>query len=358
MGHEMSSLERVYAALDLEEPDRVPLWIIGCPYMAKLAGIPYDEFCRDPDKIAKANLLFMEEYGADISYNWPDTWFTHEGWGMKMIWPPNSPPVPAEPLVKAPEDYEKLEVLDPRRDGRMPIILKSIEILSKEVGEQKAISTMQFAPLSFLAQIRGLVKSMQDLILFPDLVHAALRAITETVIEFFREAIRAGATVLLYHNAREDYSLLTKRQVEEFGWRYDSVVLKEIRRLGVPVVLHMCGPEPMIDLVIAEYPKGGFKGIQFWDRGSNINIREAKEKFGDKVCLVAGFDNVRTINFGSPGDVEREVEEAITAAGEGGGLIISSGCEIPPNAPEENVRAVARAVEKYGRYPLGKIRRL
>jgi uroporphyrinogen decarboxylase len=217
---------------------------------------------------------------------------------------------------------------------------------------------MQFAPLSFLAQIRGLVKSMQDLILFPDLVHAALRAITETVIEFFREAIRAGATVLLYHNAREDYSLLTKRQVEEFGWRYDSVVLKEIRRLGVPVVLHMCGPEPMIDLVIAEYPKGGFKGIQFWDRGSNINIREAKEKFGDKVCLVAGFDNVRTINFGSPGDVEREVEEAITAAGEGGGLIISSGCEIPPNAPEENVRAVARAVERYGRYPLGKIRRL
>lgn len=146
--------------------------------------------------------------------------------------------------------------------------------------------------------------------------------------------------------------MLTKRQVEEFGWRYDSTVLREVRKLGIPVVLHMCGLEPMIDFVISECRGRASRGSSSGIGDPKSPLGRAKEGFGDKVCLVAGF--VRTVSFGSPSDVEKEVEEAISVAGDGGGLILSSGCEIPQSAPEENIRALARAVERYGWYPLGK----
>jgi uroporphyrinogen decarboxylase len=346
----LNAYERVFEALNLGEPDRVPLWIIGGPYMAKLSGYKYDEFCRDPEKIASANKNFMEKYDTDISYIFTDTWYTHEGWGMKLRWSSSSPPVPTSSLIKEAEDYEKLWVLDPYKDGRMPVMIKAIELLSKQVGQERVVAALQFSPLSFLAHVRGFVRSMIDLLLYPELVHKGLDIITQTVIEFLRASAEAGVDLILYHNAREDYSLLTKKHVEEFGIKYDRRVLNELKRLGVPVVLHMCGPEPMIDLVISEYPGRSFLGVQFWDRGANISLRKAKELFGDKICLIAGFDNVRTMTFGKPEDVYNEAKEALETAKPNGGFILSSGCEISRDAPEENLYALTKAIRDFGYY--------
>jgi uroporphyrinogen decarboxylase len=344
----LNSRERVFEALHLRKPDRVPLWVIGSAYMVKLAGYRYDNFCKNPKKIASANRFFMEKYGIDISYIFTDTWYTHEGWGMKIRWFSDNPPVPKDFLVKEVDDYEKLWVLDPHKDGRMPVVIKAIKILSEQIGREKVVAALQFSPLSFLAHVRGFVKSMIDLILHPRLVHKGLETITQTVIEFFRACAEVGVDLILYHNAREDYSLLTKKHVEEFGVKYDQRVLNELKRLGVPVILHMCGPEPMIDFVVSRYSNKSFLGVQFWDRGANISLRRAKELFGNKICLIAGFDNVKTMTFGRPEEVYNEAREALEIAKPDGGFILSSGCEISRDVPEENLYALKRAVKDFG----------
>jgi uroporphyrinogen decarboxylase len=53
---------------------------------------------------------------------------------------------------------------------------------------------------------------------------------------------------------------------------------------------------------------------------------------------------------GTPEEVEGEGRRCIRSAAQGGGFILGSGCEVPRNTPPENLKAMVRAAEKYGRY--------
>ncbi len=51
-------------------------------------------------------------------------------------------------------------------------------------------------------------------------------------------------------------------------------------------------------------------------------------------------------------DSTEKCQEAIEILGEGGGLILSSGCDILQETPSENMAAMVQAASKYGRYPI------
>ncbi|SMB99066.1 Uroporphyrinogen decarboxylase (URO-D) [Thermanaeromonas toyohensis ToBE] len=83
-----------------------------------------------------------------------------------------------------------------------------------------------------------------------------------------------------------------------------------------------------------------------------MDIGKMKREYGHRVCLVGNIDLDYTLTQGTPEEVEAEVKERIRVAGPGGGYILSSANSLPAYAKVENVWALARAVKKYGKYPL------
>jgi len=51
-------------------------------------------------------------------------------------------------------------------------------------------------------------------------------------------------------------------------------------------------------------------------------------------------------------EVENVCKECIKKAAEGGGFILSPGGVLPKGSKPENIEAIFRTVEKYGRYPI------
>lgn len=70
------------------------------------------------------------------------------------------------------------------------------------------------------------------------------------------------------------------------------------------------------------------------------------DHFGKDKCLVGGVD-VRPLTFGSPADVEREVEQAIERGKSCPGFVVACSNTIPANVPIDNVYAYFAAVEKH-----------
>lgn len=347
----ITSLDRIKIALAHEEPDRVPLAMFASEYLARLCGYEVREFCMDPEKILRANRVFMERYGNDCAWVWTDTWFMQEGWGLNMRWYSDRAPSPTGPLIKNPEEYYELEVLDPFEDGRMPVILKALELASRELGD-RGIITGAFGPIELISHLRGWTASMRDLIMHPEAVHEACRTLMKTVIEFYRAAKECGANCVFLQVARNDATMLSEKQVKDFGIRYEKPILNELKRMGIPVILHLCNTEPMIELLLKEYPENSWQGLQWGSRISNLPLAKAKRDFGDGIALVAGLDNIFTLPSKAPGEVEEQARESIEIAAPGGGFILSTDCEISPDTPDENLLAVRRAVEKYGNYPI------
>jgi len=83
-----------------------------------------------------------------------------------------------------------------------------------------------------------------------------------------------------------------------------------------------------------------------------MNLKEAKEKWGDRLCLWGNIDLVNTLPYGTLEEVEAEVKQRIEDAGKGGGYICATANSIANFCKLENVLAMTAAVRKHGRYPL------
>ena len=83
----------------------------------------------------------------------------------------------------------------------------------------------------------------------------------------------------------------------------------------------------------------------------DVNLEEAKMRIGDSVCLKGYIDLYHVIRRGTPELIRSAVCEAIKIAGPGSGFILGTSDSIRA-APLENVRAYFNAGSEFGRYPM------
>ncbi len=77
------------------------------------------------------------------------------------------------------------------------------------------------------------------------------------------------------------------------------------------------------------------------------NIKQKNELQNLSIIISGNLDPSATFVSGTAESVFRETMELLKATEKYSNFIISSGCDIPPNAKLENVDAFFKAVEKY-----------
>lgn len=318
-------------------------WTIG----AMAGGYSTEEYARSGEKMAKGQIAFQQKTGVDILHPTSDMGQMAEGWGVKMLYKDKLTPMLAEFGVKEAEEWEKLEPLDPYRDGRMKVTIAAVEMIRERLGDGVSLMPYAPSPLTCATHVRSMEEVMMDIVLFPELLKKGLEVITETTIDYIDAILDAGADGVLYATTRASAEITTEDQYREFGFRYDEAVLGSLSRADGTNILHVCGVEPLFQQ-LSELPNSD--GINWWDKGSNLSLAEAKKQFGDRVCLVAGLDQTNTLLYGTPEEVAAEAEESI-AAGLGEdktGFILAPGCEISPENSIENIKATVMAAKRYG----------
>ncbi len=82
-----------------------------------------------------------------------------------------------------------------------------------------------------------------------------------------------------------------------------------------------------------------------------MDIEKLKLDYGRRICLLGNI-NVHHLATRSPEEIDEEVKERISCIALGGGYIVSSSNSIPSYAKPENFLAMAKAIQKYGKYPI------
>ncbi|MDO8586515.1 MAG: uroporphyrinogen decarboxylase family protein [Armatimonadota bacterium] len=106
---------------------------------------------------------------------------------------------------------------------------------------------------------------------------------------------------------------------------------------------HSCGS---VCGLIPDFIEAGFdilNPVQCSAEG--MGAKELKSEFGrDMVFWGGGVDTQRTLPFGTPEEVYREVRERIEVFGPGGGYVFNAIHNVQSNVPTENILAMIRAV--------------
>jgi uroporphyrinogen decarboxylase len=103
-------------------------------------------------------------------------------------------------------------------------------------------------------------------------------------------------------------------------------------------------------MILEDFVEAGLDGWQGIQPRIGMDLKLLKEKFAGKLCFFGGV-NCDTLVAGTPADVESEVKYAVKHAAPGGGLVLTSGNTLQLGTKYENYMAMLSAARKYGTYP-------
>jgi len=350
---EMSPRERFLAALNLQQPDRVP----SCPWLTS------DWFMGhyDLDSVTWYKSLDAQlKAQVEIYTRFPDMQFfpgfrasygstvEASAMGCEIIYPPGTTPQAKPAIQELPRDLDKIRVGNPQTDGRMPEALTLYHELAEKLAAYGFEITSGFlhGPMDVAAEVRGMTDLLLDFYRTPDAVHQLIDAATETCIAWTLAQFEASGGTMLHILVSDDVS----SQIGRKHWR--TFVEPYMKRLfegmpeGVVGGIHNCTrSQQVLDL----NPGVGATLLQF---GPDVDPAFAKEKVGDQMCLLGNLASTGTLKEGTPEEVEEVCRKVIEKAAPGGGFILGSAGSIARYTPMENLEAMVRACEKYGSYPL------
>ncbi|HUT24103.1 MAG TPA: uroporphyrinogen decarboxylase family protein [Sumerlaeia bacterium] len=123
--------------------------------------------------------------------------------------------------------------------------------------------------------------------------------------------------------------------------------VEEAHRHGLKVLKHCCGYTwPIIDELAKVYD--AYEAIQ---GSASMDIRKLKERVGDRLCLWGGIWHENII-LGSVEDIRSDARYAFTHAAPGGGYIMGSSHSLAVGAKRENILEMKRCRDEWGNYPI------
>ncbi len=324
----ISHRTRLENTLSGEKPDRIPV--------ALWHHFPVDD--QNPTSLANATIAFQNRFDFDFVKVMPTSSFCLKDWGIKDKWQGNieGTRTYTKRAIQEPEDWLKLKVLDPLR-GHLGDQLKCLEILQDAFTEQIPFIQTIFNPLSQVKNLLGDEQLCTHLRVYPDALHRGLETITETTIRFIETAKTFGIAGTFFAIQHASFQILSTKEYEAFGKRYDLEILESVKDLWLNMV-HIHGSDIMFDL-ISDYP---VQIINWHDQETKPSLSEGLNKFQGTVC--GGLGRIDPLVLGNMKDIKEQAKLAYKQT-KGKRLILSTGCVVPLNTPYGNILAARQSVE-------------
>jgi uroporphyrinogen decarboxylase len=324
---EWSKRKRLEAVVNGQRPDRLPV--------ALWRHWPGDD--QDAEALAAAHLKWQADYDWDLVKVSPSSSFCLVDWGVEDRWEgaAEGTRVYGERLIQQPEDWLKLEVLDPGQ-GMLATQLEALRLVGQGLGASEAggapfIATI-FSPLAQAKNLAGGQRLLTHLRSNPDDVMHGLETITASVLRYVDAARNTGISGIFYAIQHARYELLSPLEYQVFGRPFDEEILSSVSDLWFNMV-HVHGEEGIMFDLVADYP---VQCVNWHDRDTGFALAEGLAQFSG---AVSGGVSRWSLLRESPEAAVAEAQEALQST-DGQRLMLGVGCVIMTNTPTRNIRAL------------------
>ncbi len=374
----MTRRERVLAALNHEEPDRVPV-DFGGTYASTIYFTAYEQLkahlgfehrmqigmrrgrCAVLHQAmldyfdVDARLLALSPYEGGLQRDVDEDTFVDEWgavWGKSGDGPYLNVGGPFQKRSVSVQDLEDHPWPDPDNAGLYRGFAERAKAL-RESSDHATILNIRLGIVHESQFLRGYAEWLVDLYRRPDfaaglmerggeycarVAENALREAGEHIdIVFFGDDMSSQQSTIF---SPEIYRRMIKPQ--------QAKVIERVKKAAdVKVVFHCCGA--VADLIddLAEIGVDAINPVQVAAKG--MAPERLKRDFGTKMAFWGGVDTQRVMPQGSVQDVRRETRHIIDTLGKGGGLVLTAVHNIQPDVPPENVVAMYDEARSYAR---------
>ncbi|MBE6536860.1 MAG: methyltransferase [Ruminococcaceae bacterium] len=315
-----------------------PMPLLSFPSVS-LIGATVKEMISDSALQAKGMKAVADMTDSSASVSFMDLSVEAECFGAEAVFTDNEVPVIRGSIITSEDDANSLSV--PRvGSGRTGIYIDAVK-KAKELITDRPIFAGIIGPYSLAARLFDVSEIMMCCYDDPDTVHTVLKKATAFLIEYARAYKEIGASGVVM--AEPVAGLLSPNLEAEFSSPYVKEIIDAVQDDGFAVIYHNCGDNVpvMLDSI---FSTGAF-GYHF---GNAVNMeKDILPRAPRGVLIMGNIDPAGVLQRGTPKSVREKTLELLEACSAYPEFLLSSGCDIPPLTPWENIKAFFSANKEY-----------
>ena len=379
MAGERARSENAQLALDtiLQRPTKgVPsktLFLMEHSHIERLAGVRAGAYRRDPERVYLAmqravgtclvdqwipeNPLTMGDAGYEPDSDRRGTATT----GADEIWVDglciDSPEAVVEHLERYAFPRIRSEIAAFDQESRVRAILAHERAIQELLGPEIIKSGYGFIHFPTLGYTRyGYEPYFAAYALYPEVMEADFSLQADLATLNNRAAARAyleGGLPPLYrldHDMADSRGTLVRPEsLDRIWFPHLSRCLQPVLEAGVRLIWHCDGNLMAMVPRLLEVGLHGFQGFQYEDGMDYVRICQMRTREGESLIVMGGVSVTRTLPYGTPNAVRRELRWLVEN-GPPTGLFLGASSSITPGVPWQNVQALVEGLAYYRMY--------
>lgn len=237
-------------------------------------------------------------------------------------------------------DEESLGMLKPNAPTRLSYVYECVDSVRKRLSKDKALIGFSGAPWTLATYMieghgsKSYEKSKKMLYQNPKVLHALLQKLTEEIKQYLGMQIKAGANAVMLFDSWAN--ALEKSKYLEFGWFYLQDIANYLKATfpQIPLIAFPRGVGAFLESLHGKFDVLGID----WQ----IDMKEAKEKAGDRFVLQGNLEPARLYDYSSMKEGVISILEVMRNSGH----IFNLGHGMIRDLPRENAIALVKLVRE------------
>ncbi len=331
-----------------------PVWIMRQAgrylkqYQKIRKKIDFLTLCKTPELAAEVTIQPVDALGVDAAILFSDILIPVEAMGMRLKFSEKKGPVLEYP-IRDNASVNKLSASGLEKN--LNFVMDTIKILRKELKDRVPLIGFAGAPFTMATYMieggtsRNFLHTTKMIFQTTDLYAALMDKVTQTVTEYLKAQIKAGAQAIQLFDTWA--GILSPGDYKDYALPYVKEVIKTLKDWkglkkieNVPIIYYVgeCGG------LLEEIKRGGADVIGIdW----RTNIDDAIKRLGNNVSVQGNLDPCAL--FLPKEKIEERVKEILNRAVSARGHIFNLGHGILPETPVENVAAMVEMVHRFSR---------
>ncbi len=315
-----------------------PIPILSFPCVS-LLGVTVRELISSGELQAKGMKAVADKTNSAASVSFMDLSLEAECFGAKIVVSDEEVPTVKGRIVNDMDEAEALAV-PAVGSGRTQIYLDAIKKASTEITDRPVLAGM-IGPFSLAARLLDVTEIMMDCYDDPDMVHTVLEKVAEFLCEYAKAYKAAGANGIVM--AEPVAGLLSPTLEEEFGSPYVKKIVDAVQTDDFAVIYHNCGDNvpKMLDSILTT-------GCAAYHFGNSVDMeKDIIPNIPADTVVMGNIDPAGTLRLGTPEKVRSETLALLERCSKYPNFVLSTGCDVPPMTPWENIDAFFAASNEY-----------
>lgn len=318
-------------------PRKKPMPILSFP-CAQLMGVTVQQLCTSAELQAKGMKMIADRVDSCAAVSFMDLSVEAEAFGSQIHFDDNEIPTVVGSIVTDEDEAEALEI--PKvGDGRTGLFIEAIK-QAMELITDRPVFAGTIGPYSLAGRLLDVSEAMILCYEEPDMVHTVMEKTTAFLIDYINAYKKLGVNGVVL--AEPLTGMLSPGLAEEFSAPYVKQIVDAVQSDDFIVIYHNCGDnvEYMVDSIVA-------CNAAAYHFGNACVLSRMIPHVPETALVMGNVDPAGQICSGTPETVRSATFAVMEQCSHAPNFVLSSGCDIPPNSPWENIDAFFKSAEDF-----------